>query len=172
MTRVACFVLALLAFVALLVIQFNVPWGSEKAGGSAFGSDRTARTWGEDTTSRAFGFSGSDSKSWYDGGWEDDEQSAVNQLRVAAPVLAAGALLLLVGGILALGAAGGSGPIIALIGGVLAAGGSAMYYIAIDDLYGGATWEVGFYVAIGGAVLGLVGGVLGLLGGTARQTTG
>lgn len=161
----------MLAFVALLVIQFNVPWGTTEASGFGASSERTARTWGEDQSASAFGFSGSDSRGWFDGGWEDDEQNAVNQLRFAAPLLMAAAIVLLVGSILALAMPGGSGAIVALIGAVLAAGAAAMYYIAIDDLYNtDVAWQVGFFVAIGGAVLGLAGGVVGLLGGATRQT--
>jgi hypothetical protein len=173
MSRVACGVLALLAFVALLVVQFNVPFGNVHASGVGASADRTARTWGEDQSNSAFGFSNSHSKSWYDGGWDDDEQNAVDQLRVAAPLLVAGAILLLVGAILALAMPGTMGAIVALIGAVVTAAAAALYYLAIDDLYNqDATWQVGFYVTIGGAVLGLVGGVVGLLGrNTAGATT-
>jgi hypothetical protein len=171
MNRVACGVLALLAFVALLVVQFNVPWASSHASSGLASSDTTARTWGQDQTGSAFGFSGHDSKNWFDGGWDDSQQDAVNQLRVAGPLLAGGALLLLVGAILALAMPTGTGPIVTLIGAVVTGAATALYYIALDDLFSEPTWEVGFFVTLGGAVLGLVGGVLGLLGGTARQTT-
>lgn len=173
MSRVACGILALLAFVALLVVQFNVPWGSTHASGFGASADRTARTWGEDQSGSAFGFSGSDSKGWYDGDWDDEDQNAVNQLRVAAPLLLGGMVVLLAGAIMALAMPGATGAIVSLIGAVVTAASAALYYIAIDDLYdNGPTWEVGFYVAIGGVVLGLVGGVVGLLGrNTAGATT-
>jgi hypothetical protein len=169
MSRVACGVLALFAFVPLLVVQFNVPWGTVEAGGSFGSAERTARTWGEDQSASAFGFSGSDSKGWYEGDWEDEEQNAVNQLRIAAPLLAAGAVAVLVGAVLALAMPGGSGPIVTLVGGVLTGAAAAMYFVAIDDLYNAdAAWDVGFYVTVGGAVVALVGGVVGLIGGARR----
>lgn len=172
MSRLACGVLALLAFVALLVVQFNVPWANVHQSGFGASTDQTARTWGEDSSGSAFGFSGHDSKNWFDGGWDDSQQDAVNQLRVAAPLLLAGAVVLLLGAILALALPGGTGAIVTLIGAVVAAGSAALYYIAIGDLYdNNASWQVGFFVAAGGAVLGLVGGVLGLLGGSTRQAT-
>src|ERR1041385_5543003 len=146
MSRLACGVLALLAFVALLVVQFNVPWANAHQSGFGASSDQTARTWGQDSSGSAFGFSGHDSKNGCDGGWHDSQQGAVHQLRVAAPLLVGGAVILLLGAILALAMPGGTGAIVSLIGAVVAAAAAALYYVAIDDLYNDqASWQVGFF---------------------------
>lgn len=171
MSRLACAILALVGFVALLVVQFNVPWANQHASGFGGSADRTARTWGESDSGSYFGFSGSNQKGWYDSGWSDQDRNAVNQLQVAAPLVVAGTILLLVGAILSFGP-GAPGPIVTLIGGLVAVGGAVLYFLAIQDLFNNnQAWQTGFYFAVIGAVLGLVGGVIGLAAGNRRMAT-
>lgn len=165
MSKLACAILALVGFVALLVVQTNVPWADSNGGGSK----ETARTWRRTSDSNFLGFSSSNSKGWYDSGWNDSDKNAVNQLQVAAPLVLAGLLLLLVGAILSFSAPGGGGPIITLVGGLVAAAGTVLYFLAIQDLFNNnQTWQTGFYLAVAGTVLGLAGGVVGMAAGNRR----
>jgi hypothetical protein len=165
MSKLACAILALVGFVALLVVQTNVTWGDTDSGGS----HKQARTWGQTTSGGGFLFAYSGSQSWYDSGWSSQDKNAVNQLQVAAPLVLAGLLLLLVGAILSFTAPGAGGPITTLIGGLLTAAGTVLYFLAIQDLYNNnQTWQTGFYLAVAGTVLGLAGGVVGMAAGNRR----
>ena len=169
MSRVACAVLALLSFVALLIVQGNLPWAEREQSGFGATSRETVRTWEAEQSGSAFGFSGSDRRGWYEGGWEDEDRNAVTQLQIGAPVLVAGTVLLLVGTILSFTSRGAQGAIVTLVGGILAAAGTLLYYLAAQDLLdNGATWMVGFYLGLTAAVLGLAGGVVGLAAGNMR----
>ena len=169
MSRVACAVLALLAFVALLIVQGNLPWAEREQSGFGASSTATIRTWDLEASGSAFGFSGSDTRSWYDDGWDDEDRNAVTQLQIAAPALVAGTVLLLVGTILSFTSQGSQGAIITLVGGILAAAGTLLYYLASQDLLDNdATWMVGFYLGLTATILGLAGGVVGLAGGNLR----
>jgi len=173
MSRLACAILALVGFVALLVVQFNVPWANQHASGFGGSADQTARTWGKSDSGSAFfgSYSGSTYQGWYDGGWSDSDKNAVNQLQVAAPLVVAGTVLLLIGAILSFGP-GPAGPIVALVGGLCAVGGTVLYFLAIQDLFNNnQAWQTGFYLAIIGSVLGLVGGVVGMAMGNRRTMT-
>jgi hypothetical protein len=172
MSRVACAVLALLAFVALLIVQANLPWADREESGFGASAKATIRTWDLHSEGSFFGASGSDSKGWYDDGWNDSQQNAVMQLQIAAPLLLASAVILLVGAILSFAARGSAGSIVTLIGGVLAGAAVLLFFLASQDLLDNkATWMAGFYVGLGGAILGLVGGVIGLAGGNMRGSS-
>ena len=167
MSKLACAVLGLVAFVALLLVQGNLPWGKETDG------DGTAHTWGQTESGSAFGgfFSYSSARSWYDGGWDDEDRNAVNQLQVASPILVAGTVLLLVGSLLAFTGEGATGAIVTILGGLGAAAGTLLYFLAIQDLYdNGVSWQTAFYLAFVGSLLGVAGGVLGLVGANTRRT--
>jgi hypothetical protein len=165
MTRLACAVLALVAVVALAIVQTNIPWADQNSNGS----HTTARTWDRTSDNNFFGFSSHDSKGWYDSGWSDQDKNAVNQLQLAAPLVLAGAVLLLVGSLLAFTAPGTAGAIVSLVGGLCAAGGTLLYFLAIQDLFNNSqTWQGGFYLGVAGAVLGVAGGVIGLAAGNRR----
>lgn len=167
MSRVASAILALLAFVALLIVQFNLPWANREESGGGASSEITVRTWEMEATGSFFGFSGSESKGWYEGGWEDEQKNAVMQMQIASPLLVAAAVLLLVGGILAF--TRGPGALVALIGGVLAAAGTLLAFMASQDLLDSeATWMAGLYLGIIGAVLGVAGGAFGMASSNMR----
>jgi hypothetical protein len=164
MSKLACAVLGLVAFVALLLVQGNLPWAEETDG------DATAHTWGQTESGSNFLFSYSSAKSWYDGGWGDEDQNAVNQLQVATPVLVAGTVLLLVGSLLAFTGEGATGATLTLVGGLGAAAGTLLYFLAFQDLYdNGVTWQAAFYLAFIGSLLGVAGGVVGLVGANTRR---
>jgi hypothetical protein len=173
MSRVVCAVLALLGFVALAVVQANLPWAEREESGFGATAKETVRTW-SDERSGSFSFfgdesSGSETNGWYEDGWDDEDENAVMQVRIAIPLLLAGAVLLLVGTILCFTGRGPAGSILTLVGGILAAASVLLYFLASQDLLDNkATWMVGFYVALGGALLGIVGGVIGLAGGNMR----
>lgn len=170
MSRVACAVLALLAFVALLIVQANLPWADREESGFGATSKLTIRTWDAEAEGSAFGFSGSDSRGWYDDGWEDEDRNAVTQLQIAAPLLVAAAVLLLVGTILSF--TNGPGPLVTLVGGVLAAGGTVLYFLAAQDLLDSdATWMAAFYLAVTGTILGVAGGAFGMASGNLSDST-
>ena len=167
MKQTATAILGLLAFVALALVQSNLAWATDEEGGE----DRTARTWGE-TASGGFGFfSYSENRGWYDGGWDDEDKSAVGQLQVAAPLFLAGAVVLLAGSLLAFRGDTPGASITALVGGILAAAGTLLYFIAIQDLYGsGAALQPGFFLAFTGCLLGVAGGVIGLAARSLSRT--
>lgn len=163
MANLAAAILAVLAFVGLLLLQSNVPWGNEGDG------DGTVRTWSE-AESGGFLFSYSNTRGWYDGGWEDSDQNAVAQLQVAAPLLAAATVLVLVGAILAFGPNGYSGSIVALVGALLAAAATLLYYLGTLDLYNNdVSWQPGLTIALVASVLGLAGGLFGMASGNVRR---
>jgi hypothetical protein len=150
MSRVACAVLALLAFVAIAVVQANLPWAEHEQ--SAFGGTEkgTVRTWSAESevAFTAFGAESSDSETsgWYDGGWEDEDM------------------------ILCFTGRGPAGAILTVVGGVMAAAAVLLYYLASQDFFDNdSTWMAGFYVALVGAVFGVAGGVIGLAGGNLRD---
>jgi hypothetical protein len=164
MSKLACAVLGLVAFVALLLVQGNLPWAEETDG------DATAHTWGQTESGSNFIFSYSSAKSWYDGGWDGEDQNAVNQLQVASPILVGGTVLLLVGSLLAFTAPGAPGPIVTTLGGLGAAAGTLLYFLAIQDLYdNNVAWQAAFYLALIGSLLGVAGGVIGLAAGNRRR---
>ena len=161
--------LALLAFVALLIVQFNLPWADREESGFGATAQITVRTWDLEATGGFQGFSGTDTKGWYEGDWDDEDENAVMQLQIGAPALVAGTVLLLVGTILSFTSRGSQGPILALVGGILAAAGTLLYFLASQDLLDNeATWMVGFYLGLTATILGLAGGVVGLAGGNLR----
>jgi len=169
MSRTACAVLALLAFVALLIVRGNLPWAEREQSGFGATAKETLHTWDAEESGSAFGVSGSDRRGYYDGGWDDEDQNAVTQLQIGAPALVAGTVLLLVGTILSFTSRGSQGAIVTLVGGILAAAGTLLYYLAAQDLLDNdATWLVGFYLALTAAILGLAGGVVGLAAGNMR----
>ncbi|HUR25082.1 MAG TPA: hypothetical protein VM327_03590 [Candidatus Thermoplasmatota archaeon] len=169
MSRTACAVLALLAFVALLVVQFNLPWANHEESGFGATAEATVRTWDLKGSGSFGGFSGSDTKGWYDGGWDDEDKNAVTQLQIAAPALVAATVLLLVGTILSFTSRGSQGAIITLVGAILAAAATLLYFLASQDLLDNeATWLVGFYLGLTATILGLAGGVVGLAAGNMR----
>ena len=169
MSRTACAVLALLAFVALLIVQANLPWAEREQSGFGATSTGTVRTWDFKAEGSAFGVSGSDTRGYYDGDWDDEDQNAVTQLQIGAPALVAGTVLLLVGTILSFTSRGSQGAIITLVGGILAAAGTLLYYLASQDLFDSdATLMVGFYLGLTATILGLAGGVVGLAAGNLR----
>lgn len=169
MSRVACAVLALLAFVALLIVQANLPWATREDSGFGAEAEATVRTWDFKATGSFGGFSGSDTRGWYEGDWEDEDKNAVTQLQIGAPALVAATVLLLVGTLLAFTSRGSQGAIIALVGGILAAAGTLLYFLASQDLLDNeATWLVGFYLGLTATILGLAAGVVGLAAGTLR----
>ncbi|MHB1262432.1 MAG: hypothetical protein ACYC2H_12035 [Thermoplasmatota archaeon] len=172
MSRVATAVLALLAFVALMIVQANLPWGNREESGFGATSEITVRTWDLKASGSAFGFSGTESRGWYDGGWDGEDKNAVMQLQIGAPLLVAAAALLLVGTILAFTGRGSQGAIVTLVGGVLAAGGTLLFFLATQDLLDNeAAWLAGFYLGLGATILGLAGGVVGLATGNMRGST-
>jgi lipopolysaccharide export LptBFGC system permease protein LptF len=167
MSRVASAILALLAFVALLIVQFNLPWAHREDESGFASAEITVRTWDLEATGSAFGFTGTDTKGWYDGGWDDEQENAVTQMQIAAPLLVAASVLLLVGAVLSF--TRGPGSLVALVGGVLAAAATLLYFLASQDLLdNGATWLAGFYLGLAGTILGLAGGVVGLAVGNMR----
>lgn len=172
MSRTATAVLALLAFVALMIVQANLPWGNREESGFGATSEVTVRTWDLEASGSAFGFSGSDRRGWYDGGWDDEDKNAVMQLQIGAPLLVGAAALLLVGSILAFTGRGAPGAIVTLVGGLLAAGGTLLFFLATQDLLDSeASWLAGFYLGLAGAILGIAGGVVGLAAGNTRGST-
>lgn len=169
MSRTACAVLALLAFVALLIVQGNLPWASHEQAAFGATSEETVRTWDAKQTDSFGTASGSETKGWYDDGWEDQDKNAVTQLQIGAPALVAGTVLLLFGTILSFTSRGSQGAILTLVGGILAAAGTLLYYLASQDLLdSAATLMVGFYLALTATILGLAGGIVGLVGGNMR----
>src|SRR5205085_3585098 len=97
MSRTITATLALIAFVALLLVQF-VPWSNQHANGGFFGSaDRTAFTWGQQDSANGYFWTGGQTKSWYDSGWDSGSQNAVDQIRIAIPLLTVATILILVG---------------------------------------------------------------------------
>ena len=172
MSRVVCAVLALLALVAVLIVQANLPWAEREESGFGADAAETVRTWdwNRDTS---FGgtVSGSETRGWYDDGWDDEDKNAVTQLQIAAPLVIGSAALFLVGTILCFAVRGPSGPIVSLIGGLLAAAGSLLFYLASQDLLDNeATWQAGLWLGATGAILGVAGGAFGLASGNLRAS--
>jgi hypothetical protein len=166
MRNLATAVLGLLAFLALLFVQGNVPWATEGSG------DGTVHTWGETQSGSNFLFSYSSARGWYEGGWADADQNAVTQFQVAAALVVLATAVLLIGCLLAFGGDGPQGSIVTLVGGLLASAGTLMFYLATLDLYDNdASWQVGFYFAFAASLLGVAGGVLGLAAGNLRRTS-
>jgi xanthosine utilization system XapX-like protein len=171
MSRVVCAVLALLGLVAVLIVQANLPWADREESGFGATSHATIRTWDLKAEGSAFGFSGSDTKGWYDDGWDDEDKNAVTQLQIAAPLVISSAALFLVGTILSFAMRGPSGPIVTLMGGILAAAGTLLFYLASQDLLDNeATWQAGLWLGVTGAVLGVAGGAFGLASGNMRAS--
>lgn len=167
MNRLAAPILAILAFVALVVLQFGVPWGQVRQEmGGGFG-ERTLTTWQDEQSGGFEGFTAGERKGWYEGDWADGDQSAVDKIRIAIPLLIGGTVLLLVGAILAFTGRGSSAAIVNILGTALAIVGSVLFCIAAEDLLDGQQdWLVGFYFAIAGCVLGLAAAIVGFASGS------
>lgn len=164
MNRLIPTALALAACVALIVLQANVPWAHVKQGGNNAFIERTVTTWQDQGSMHFSGSSSGQSKGWFEGKWDDNDQAAVAKFRVAAPLLVGAALLLLVGGLLVLTVRGPVAAILTLLGAVAAIVATVLYSIATQDLLGGQQdWLAGFYIAIVACACGLVGGTLAFL---------
>lgn len=168
MSRTITAVLALLAFVALLLVQF-MPWSNQHASGFGATADSTAFTWGKQDTANSYFWTGGQTKSWYDSDWNSDQQNAVDQIRIAIPLLTVATILLLVGSLIAFSDSWTGGAILSLVGALVGAGAAWLFSVAINDLYNGnQVWQTSFYLAIGGTVLGLAAGIVGLATGNRR----
>src|SRR5205085_7485747 len=111
-------------------------------------------------------WTGGQTKSWYDSGWDSGSQNAVDQIRIAIPLLTVATILILVGSLIAFSDSWTGGAVLSLVGGLVAAGATWLFGVALNDLYNGnQVWQTGFYLAVGGTVLGLAAGIVGLASG-------
>lgn len=164
-------VLALVALVCLVLVQF-LPWGTQSQSSGGARAEVTAYTWESEMTASFLGTSSSESHGWYSSEWDDaddDQKSAVTQIRIAIPILLAGLVLTAAGGLLFFLAGGGAGAIVTTIASLATVAATWLFAASLDDLFeGNQEWGASFYLAIVGSGLALLGGILGLVAGNQR----
>lgn len=169
-------ILGLLAFVALVLPLFNLTWAYvRQAGGGPGGyyAEHAVDTWQDHMSAGFAGYSGGQSKGWFEGDHGNGSGAAVAQLRIAAPLLVAAVVLALLGGVVGLVVPSRAGSIVLLAAFACALAATLLYSIAAQDLLDGQQkWGAGIWWAGAGCVLALAAAVAGLAqGGRAARAS-
>lgn len=159
--RVAGAALGGIAVVCLAIAQFT-PWGGIDSSFSDFSADVDAYVWQVEYNVAGFGEREHDSRGWYDNDFDGEDGSG--QVRTAAPFLAVGLGLTLIGAVLHVLVRKPLGSIVTFFAVLVGAVGVLVFSLGVDDIFDGEQkWGPAFYLAIVGTSLALIGAVVGAL---------